>query len=169
MDTLSNQIFQAFHLSGLTVPFLLHPTHIMFLFQFHVMKCNRGASIGHRPTLLSPPSNTKYSADIIPCTHTHVMRCSAHQCNAIVPLHFMSCPMYNDYYKDIIYRHYTVCHGQFMSNAHNCHKSYKHVNISNLAYINKNHPCNHHASCIIITQGYDFHISINHGQLSYLA
>ena len=98
-----NQIFQAFHLSGLTVPFLLHPTHIMFLFQFHVMKCNRGASVGHRPTLLSPPSNTKYSAKIIPCTHTHVMRCSAHQCNAIVPLHFMSCPMYNDYYKDIIY------------------------------------------------------------------
>ena len=103
MDTLSNQIFQAFHLSGLTVPFLLHPTHIMFLFQFHVMKCNRRASVGHRPALLSQPSNTKYSADIIPCTHTHVMRCSVHQCNAIVPLHFMSCPMYNDYYKDIIY------------------------------------------------------------------
>ena len=93
MDTISNQIFQAFHL-----------THIMFLFQFHVMKCNRGASVGHRPTLLSPPSNTKYSVDIIPCTHTHVMQCSAHQCNAIVPLPFMSCPMYNDYYKDIIYR-----------------------------------------------------------------
>ena len=104
MDTLSNQIFQAFHLSGLMVPFLLHRTHIMFLFQFHVMKCNRGASVGHRPTLLSPPSNIKYSADIIPCTHTHVMRCSVHQCNTIVPLHFMSCPMYNDYYKDIIYR-----------------------------------------------------------------
>ena len=65
--------------------------------------------------------------------------------------------------------HYTVYHGQFMSNAHNCHKSYKHVNISNLAYINKNHPCNHHASCIIITHDYDFHTSINHGQLSYLA
>ena len=99
-----NQIFQAFHLSGLTVPFLLHPTHIIILFQFHVMKCNRGASVRHRPTLLGPPSNTKYSAEIIPCPHTHVMRCSAHQCNAIVPLHFMSCPMYNDYYKDIIYR-----------------------------------------------------------------
>ena len=96
MDTMSNQIFQAFHLSGLMVPFLLRLTHIM--------KCNHGASVGHRLTLLSPPSNTKYSADIIPCTHTHVMRCSAHQCNAIVPLPFMSCPMYNDYYKDIIYR-----------------------------------------------------------------
>ena len=103
MDTMSNQIFKAFHLSGLTVPFLLRLTHIIFLFQFHVMKCNRGASVGHRPTLLSPPLNTKYSVDIKPCTHTHVMQCSAHQCNAIVPLPFMSCPMYNDYYKDTIY------------------------------------------------------------------
>ena len=163
MDTMSNQIFQAFHLSGLTIPFLLRLTHIMFLFQFHVMKCNCGASIGHHLTLLSPPSNTKYKADIISCDVPRINAMQLYHC----PLCHVPCTMITIRTPYTV--HYTMYHGQFMSNAHNFHKSYKHVNISNLAYINKNHPCNHHASCIFITHGYDFHTSINHELLSYLA
>ena len=64
----------SFSLEGINGPLLASPTHIMFLFQFQAMKCNRGLSVGHRPTFPSPPPNTKYSADTIPCTHTHIMR-----------------------------------------------------------------------------------------------
>ena len=39
-------MFQAFHLRGLKVPFLLHPTHLIYI-SFYVL--NRVTSIGRRP------------------------------------------------------------------------------------------------------------------------
>ena len=39
-------MFQAFHFRGLTIPFLLYPTHIIYI-SFYVL--NRETFIGHRP------------------------------------------------------------------------------------------------------------------------
>ena len=63
---------------GLSIPYLLRPTH--FIFHFHLILWN---SIGLRP--ISKPTQfcTKRSAKPVPCTHTHVMQCycTPMQCN----------------------------------------------------------------------------------------
>ena len=99
-------MFQAFRLRGLTVPFLLHPTHIIYI-SFYVL--NRETYIGRHPKY----ELTTHSSTMMMDDHTHAQApCHAmivHQCNVIVPLHYMSCPMYNDYYKDILIPYTTSC------------------------------------------------------------
>ena len=76
-------MFQAFHLKGLTVPFLLRPTHINYIY-FYVL--NRETFIGRRPkyelTTHSPTQvNTQYHAstpDSTRCDHAYEM----HDANA---------------------------------------------------------------------------------------
>ena len=61
VDTLSNQVFQAFHLRGVSIPYLLRPTH--FIFHFCLTLWN---SIGLRPIPKPTRFNTKHSAKSIP-------------------------------------------------------------------------------------------------------
>ena len=74
-------MFQAFHLGGLTVPFMLYPTHIIYIY-FYVL--NRETSIGRRPKYeLTNHSSTLMMNDHI---HAHIpnMLMSLCICNANV-------------------------------------------------------------------------------------
>ena len=75
-------MFQAFHLSGLTVPLLLCLTHIIYIFFFYVL--NRETSIGHRPKY----ELTTYSSTLMMnyhiYAHTPNMLMSLWICNANV-------------------------------------------------------------------------------------
>ena len=71
-------MFQAFHLKGLTVPFLLHPTHIIYI-HFYVL--NRETSIGRCPKY----ELTTHSSTLMMNAHIH-----AHTSNM-----FMSLCIYN--------------------------------------------------------------------------
>ena len=74
-------MFQAFHLRGLTVPFLLRPTHINYI-SFYVL--NRETFIGRRPKYeLSTHSSTLMVNDHIHA-HTPNMLMSLCICNANV-------------------------------------------------------------------------------------
>ena len=74
-------MFQAFHLRGLTTPFLLHPTHIIYIY-FYVL--NRETSIGRRPKYeLTTHSSTLMMNDHIHA-HTPNMLMSLCICNANV-------------------------------------------------------------------------------------
>ena len=74
-------MFQAFHLRGLTVPFLLRPTHIIYIY-FYVL--NRETSIGCRPKYkLTTHSSTLMMNDYIHA-HTPNMLMSLCICNANV-------------------------------------------------------------------------------------
>ena len=74
-------MFQAFHLRGLTVPFLLRPTHIIYIY-FYVL--NHKTSIGRRPKYeLTTHSSTLMMNDHIH-THTPNMLMSLCICNANV-------------------------------------------------------------------------------------
>ena len=74
-------MFQAFHLRGLTVPFLLHPTHIIYIY-FHVL--TRETSIGRRPKYeLTTHSSTLMMNDHIHA-HTPNMLMFLCICNANV-------------------------------------------------------------------------------------
>ena len=70
--------FQAFHLRGVSNPYLLRPTHFIFHFRFTLWN-----SIGIRPIPKPTRFNTKRSAKSVPCTHSHVMWCyrTPMQCN----------------------------------------------------------------------------------------
>ena len=74
-------MFQAFHLRGLTVPFLLRPTHIIYNY-FYVL--NRETSIGRRPKyeLTTHSSTLMMNAHIH--AHTPNMLMSLCICNANV-------------------------------------------------------------------------------------
>ena len=66
-------MFQAFHLRGLTVPFLLRPTHIIYI-SFYVLSCK--TFIGRRPKY----ELTTHSSTMVMNDHTHahtpnIMRC----------------------------------------------------------------------------------------------
>ena len=66
-------IFQDFHLRGLTVPFLLRPTHLIYI-SFYAL--NRELFIGHR----SKYELTTHSSTMMMGDHTHahtpnIMRC----------------------------------------------------------------------------------------------
>ena len=74
-------MFQAFHLRGLTVPFLLRPTHINYIY-FYVL--NRETFIGRRPKYeLTTHSSTLMMNDHIHA-HTPNMLMSLCICNANV-------------------------------------------------------------------------------------
>ena len=74
-------MFQAFHLRGLTVPFLLCPTHIIYIY-FYVLNCE--TSIGRRPKYeLTTNSSTLMMNDHIHA-HTTNMLMSLCICNANV-------------------------------------------------------------------------------------
>ena len=74
-------MFQAFHLRGLTVPFLLCPTHIIYIY-FYVL--NRETSIGRLPKYkLTTHSSTLMMNDHIRA-HTPNMLMSLCICNANV-------------------------------------------------------------------------------------
>ena len=60
------QLFQAFHLRGLTAPFLLCPTHINYI-SFHSL--NRESFIGRRPKY----KLTTHSSTLIMDDHTHAL------------------------------------------------------------------------------------------------
>ena len=70
--------FQVFHPRGVSIPYLLRPTH--FIFHFRLTLWN---SIGLRPIPKPTRFNTKCSAKSVPCTHSHVMWCyrTPMQCN----------------------------------------------------------------------------------------
>ena len=104
---MSNQEYRVFHLMGYLSLFARPNTRI---FHFFFLLCNRETRFGRCPILLSPPSNTKHSVDL-PCTHTHVMRCLVHKCNAM-PLHVISCHMHNECYMDNTIHTTYRCHGQ---------------------------------------------------------
>ena len=67
-------MFQAFHLRGLTVPFLLCPTHIIYIY-FYVL--NRETSIGRRPKY----ELTTHSSTLMMNAHIH-----AHTPNMLISL-----------------------------------------------------------------------------------
>ena len=74
-------MFQAFHLRGLTIPFLLHPTHINYI-SFYVL--NRETFTGRRPKYeLTTHSSTLMMNDHIHA-HTPNMLMSLCICNANV-------------------------------------------------------------------------------------
>ena len=74
-------MFQAFHLRGLTVSFLLRPTHIIYIY-FYVL--NHETSIGRRPKYeLTTHSSTLMMNDHIHA-HTPNMLMSMFICNANV-------------------------------------------------------------------------------------
>ena len=97
---MSNQEYRVFHLRGGIYPFLLYPTHIFFIsFLFYatvrlildVVPFYRA----HHRALNTVSIFTMYSRHTIehqtqcrslPCTHTHIMQCPVHKCNAM-PLH----------------------------------------------------------------------------------
>ena len=82
-------MFQDFHLRGLTVPFLLYPTHIIYI-SFYVL--NRETFIGYRPKY----ELTTYSSTMMMDDHTHAhtpMSCddrASLQCNCAIALYVMS-------------------------------------------------------------------------------
>ena len=67
-------MFHAFHLRGLTVPFLLRPTHIIYIY-FYVL--NRETSIGRRPKY----ELTIHSSTLMMNAHIH-----AHTPNMLMSL-----------------------------------------------------------------------------------
>ena len=79
-------MFQDFHLRGLTVPFLLRPTHLIYI-SFYVL--NRETFIGHRPKYeLTTHSSTMMMSDH---THAHtpnIMRCP-YAYAMLMPLHVL--------------------------------------------------------------------------------
>ena len=82
-------MFQAFHLSGLTVPFLLRPTHIIYIY-FYVL--NRETFIGRRLKY----ELTTHSSTMMMDDHTNAhtpMSCddrASMQCNCAIALYVMS-------------------------------------------------------------------------------
>ena len=82
-------MFQTFHLKGLTVLFLLCPTHIINI-SFYVL--NRETFIGRRPKY----ELTTHSSTMMMDDHTHahtLMSCddrASMQCNFAITLHVMS-------------------------------------------------------------------------------
>ena len=70
--------FSGFSPEGVSIPYLLRPTH--FIFHFRLSLWN---SIGLRPIPKPTRFNTKRSAKSVPCTHSHVMWCyrTPMQCN----------------------------------------------------------------------------------------
>ena len=67
-------MFQAFHLRGLTVPFLLCPTHIIYIYFYFL---NHETSIGRRPKY----ELTTHSSTLMMNDHIH-----AHTPNMLMPL-----------------------------------------------------------------------------------
>ena len=67
-------MFQAFHLRGLTVPFLLRPTHIIYIY-FYVLNCE--TSIGRHPKY----ELTTHSSTLMMNAHFH-----AHTPNMLMSL-----------------------------------------------------------------------------------
>ena len=82
-------MFQAFHLRGLTVPFLLRPTHIIYI-SFYVL--NRETFIGRRPKY----ELTTHSSTMMMYDHTHAhtpMSCddsASMQYNCVIALYVIS-------------------------------------------------------------------------------
>ena len=85
-------MFQAFHLKGLTVPFLLRPTHLIYI-SFYVL--NRETFIGHRPKYeLTTHSSTMMMDDHMHA-HTPNMLMSLCICNAnITAYSHVTCMMH---------------------------------------------------------------------------
>ena len=92
---------------------------------------------------------------------------TVHQCNAIVPLHSKSCPMYEDLYMDILLCTLHRVPWTIIFNAYNFHTFIQCQYIS--SHINIiSHPCqyitcahiniNHYAPWTIITYAHNFHI-----------
>ena len=127
--------FQVFHLRGCLSLLKLPNTRVLIscyatvrlnglcpIYRSHphvdCQPCKSWISIGFRPkyesTTHSPRmvNDNDYALTPIPCD------VFVHQCNAIVPLHFKSCPMYKDLYVDIIYRTLHRVPWTLMSNAH---------------------------------------------------
>ena len=79
-------------------------------------------------------SNTKRSVDL-PTMHSHLFHAmSSCICNAIIPLHVISCHMHNECYMDHTIHTTYRCHGQshhlHMTSIHHfihVHLSYKHI------------------------------------------
>ena len=85
-------MFQAFHLRGLTVSFLLHPTHIIYIY-FYVL--NREKFIGRRPKY----ELTTHSSTLMKDDHTHAdtpnMLMSMCICNAkFILISHVTCMMH---------------------------------------------------------------------------
>ena len=85
-------LFQAFHLRGLTVPFLLRPTHIIYIYFYFL---NHETSIGRSSNYeLTTPSSTLMMNDHIHA-HTPNMLMSLCICNANVTANFhVTCMMH---------------------------------------------------------------------------
>ena len=85
-------MFQSFHLRGLTVPFLLHLTHINYISLYAL---NRESFIGHHPKY----ELTTHSSTMMMDGHTHAhtpnMLMSLCICNANVTANsHVTCPMH---------------------------------------------------------------------------
>ena len=88
-------MFQAFHLRGLTVPFLLCPTHLIYIY-FYIL--NHETFIGRRPKYeLTTRSSTMMMDDHIHA-HTPNMLMSLCICNANITAN--SCYMYDSQYME---------------------------------------------------------------------
>ena len=83
---------QVFHLRG-NLSLLATTQHTIsvperFLFLYATVRLNPDVV-----PFLEPAQSTPYAVSIYNhCTHTHVMRCSVHLCNANVSLHYIPCP-----------------------------------------------------------------------------
>ena len=87
-------MFQAFHLRGLTVPFLLRSTHIIYI-SFFSFDLNRESFIGHRPKY----DLTIHSLTLMMDDHTHAhtpnMLMSLCICNAnVTTISHVTCMMH---------------------------------------------------------------------------
>ena len=85
-------MFQAFHLRGLTIPFFLCPTHIIYIY-FYVLK--RETSIGHRPKYeLTTHSSTLKMNDHIHAHTPNMLMCLC-ICNAnVIAISHVTCMMH---------------------------------------------------------------------------
>ena len=87
-------MFQAFHLRGLTTPFLLHPAHINYISLYDL---NHESFIGRRPKY----ELTTHSSTLMMDDHTHTytpMSCDDHAYE-MQSCHFMLCHAKCNIYK----------------------------------------------------------------------
>ena len=95
-------MFQAFHLRGLTTPFLLHPTHVNCISLYAL---NRESFIRHRPKYELTTHSSTLMMDYHTHAHTPNMLMSLCICNANVTIIF----------------HVTLCDAHYMNHSHQFH------------------------------------------------
>ena len=91
-------MFQAFHLKGLTVPFLLRPTHIIYI-SFYVLNCEtfierrpKYELTTHSSTMMMDDPTHVHTPNIMRCPYAYAMLMSLH----VLMLH-VSCTLHGTF------------------------------------------------------------------------